>query len=165
MKNKTIGCVVAVCTTLALAAQAVLAREAESQKDAEWAEKERHELGLFLGVTDQKSDTGFSVGLDYEYRLSRMFGIGGLLEYTGSDFRDGIVAVPFYVHPWKELKLVAAPGIEIEAEDGSEEFLVRVGAEYGFDVRRGFEIAPALYFDFTSEDVAIVAGAAIARSF
>jgi hypothetical protein len=60
---------------------------------------------------------------------------------------------------------VAAPGVEIGAEDGSEDFLVRVGAEYGFDVRRGFEIAPALYFDITSEDVAIVAGVAIARSF
>ncbi len=165
MKKQAIGCVVAVCTTLALAAQPVMAQEAEGEDAAEWAEKGRHELGLFLGVTDKKSDTGFSMGLDYEYRLSRMFGIGGLLEYTGSDFRDGIVAVPFYVHPWKELKLVAAPGIEIEAEDGSEEFLVRVGAEYGFDVRRGFEIAPAFYLDFTSEDVAMVVGASIARSF
>jgi hypothetical protein len=165
MNSKAIGCVVAVCTTLALAAQPVMAQETEGEDAVEWAEEGRHELGLFLGVTDKKGDTGFSVGLDYEYRLSEMFGIGGFLEYTGSDFRDGIVGVPFYVHPWKELKLVAAPGVEIEAEDGSESFLVRVGAEYGFGIGRGFEIAPALYLDFTSEDVAIVAGAAIARSF
>ena len=165
MKNKAIGCVVAVCTTLALAAQPVMAQGAEGEDAAEWAEKGRHELGLFLGVTDQKGDTGFSMGLDYEYHLSRMFGIGGLLEYTGSDFRDEIVAVPFYVHPWKELTLVAAPGVEIGAEDGSDDFLVRIGAEYGFDVRRGFEIAPAVYVDFTSDDVTIVFGAAISRSF
>jgi hypothetical protein len=99
MKNKAIGCVVAVCTTLALAAQPVMAQEAEGEDAAEWAEEGRHELGVFLGITDKKSDTGFSVGLDYEYRLSRMFGIGGLLEYTGSDFRDGIVAVPFTCTP------------------------------------------------------------------
>ena len=95
MKSKTIGCVVAVCTTLALATQPLLAQEAEGENAAEWAEEGRHELGLFLGVTDKKGDTGFSAGLDYEYRLSRRFGIGGLLEYTGSDFRDGVVGVPF----------------------------------------------------------------------
>jgi len=165
MKNKAIGCVVAVCTLLALAAQPVMAQEAEGEEAAEWAEKGRHELGLFLGVADQEGDTGISVGLDYEYRLSRRFGIGGLLEFTGADFRDGVAGVPFYWHPWRELKLLAAPGVNIEPADREGEFLVRVGAEYGFGIRRGFEIAPALNFDIASDDVTVVAGAAIARSF
>ena len=61
-----------------------------------------------LGVTDSDGDKGFSVGLDYERRLSRGFGIGGVIEYTGNDYRYGLVAASFKWHPWKELKLFAA---------------------------------------------------------
>ncbi|MCK5405927.1 MAG: hypothetical protein KAJ37_00675 [Candidatus Krumholzibacteria bacterium] len=164
MKNKTIGGFVAVCTLLALASQPVWA-EPDAEAVPEWAEEGRNELGLFLGAADSEGEWGASVGLDYEYRLSRLFGIGGLLEYTGADFRDGVAAVPFYLHPWKELKLVAAPGVNVKPAERIGRGLVRIGAEYGFDVRRGFEIAPAVYVDFTSEDVTIVFGAAIARSF
>ena len=129
------------------------------------AEEGRHELGLFLGITTKEGETGVSVGLDYEYRLSRLFGIGGVAEYTGADFREGLLGVPFYWHAWKELKLVAAPAVEIEPAERSSAFVVRLGGEYGFSVRSGIEIAPALYFDVSSEDVAVVVGAAIARSF
>ena len=165
MKNKAIGCVVAVCTLLALAAQPVMTQEAEGENGAEWAEEGRHELGLFLGVTDKEGETGISVGLDYEYRLNRLFGIGGVAEYTGADFREGLLGVPFYWHAWKELKLVAAPAVEIEPAERSGWFVVRVGGEYGFPLRSGIEIAPALYFDVSSEDVAVVVGATVATSF
>jgi hypothetical protein len=84
---------------------------------------------------------------------------------SGADFREGLVGVPFYWHAWKELKLVAAPTFEIEPAERSSEFVVRVGGEYGFSVQSRLEIAPALYFDVSSEDVALVVGAAVASSF
>jgi hypothetical protein len=150
---------------IALSAQPACTQETKPEQGEEWADEGRHELGLFLGITVKEGDTGFSLGLDYEYRISRRFGIGGLVEYTGADFRDGVVGVPLYWHPWKELKLVAAPGVEIQPAERDSEFLVRAGAEYGFALRRGFEIAPALYFDFTADDIAMVVGAAVAKSF
>ena len=150
---------------LALSAQPAMTQEAEHEKGEEWAEEGRHELGLFLGITSKEGDTGVSVGLDYEYRLSRLFGIGGVAEYTGADFREGLLGVPFYWHAWKELKLVAAPAVEIEPAERSSDFVVRLGGEYGFPVRSGIEIAPALYFDVSSEDVAVVVGATVATSF
>jgi hypothetical protein len=60
---------------------------------------------------------------------------------------------------------VAAPAVEIDPVDREGNFLVRIGASYGFSAGSRFEIAPALYLDFTSEDVAIVAGATFARKF
>jgi hypothetical protein len=63
------------------------------------------------------------------------------------------------------LKILAAPGVEVEREDGSDGFLFRVGAEYGFGIGKGFEIAPALNFDFTSDETAIVWGLAFAKKF
>ena len=150
---------------LAFSAQPAMAQEAEHENGEEWAEEGRHELGLFLGITTKEGETGVSVGLDYEYRLSRLFGIGGVAEYTGADFREGLLGVPFYWHAWKELKLVAAPAVEIEPAERSGEFVVRLGGEYGFPVRSGTEIAPALYFDVSSEDVAVVVGATVATSF
>jgi hypothetical protein len=50
----------------------------------EWAEDGRNHLAVFVGFTDGRGDAGPSLGLDYEYRLSRLFGIGGTIEYTAA---------------------------------------------------------------------------------
>jgi len=44
-------------------------------------------------------------------------------------------------------------------------FLFRIGAEYGFAIGKGFEIAPALNFDFTDEETAVVYGLGFAKKF
>jgi hypothetical protein len=140
----------------------------EKSEDAEvedWAADGRNEAGVFLGATGREGEWGFSVGFDYEFRLTRLFGIGGVIEWTGADFREGIAAVPFILHPWHELKLIAAPGIEITPEYEETNFLVRAGAEYGFDVGYGYELAPALYADITSGEVAVVIGGVLAWKF
>jgi hypothetical protein len=48
--------------------------------------QEQNEVGLFLGGSHHSHENGFSVGLDYEHRISDMFGVGGLVEYTTEDF-------------------------------------------------------------------------------
>jgi hypothetical protein len=132
----------------------------------EWAEEGRNEISIFLGVTEsQDFERGFSVGIDYERRLSRLFGIGAVVEYTGSDLREGVGGITLSFHPWKELKIVAAPGVVLETADGTEEALLRIGAEYGFGIGKGWEIAPAVYYDFTSGDNALVIGAGFAKRF
>jgi hypothetical protein len=155
------------CALLSLALGSGLGdcRAAEEQQDPEWAEEGRNELALFLGGARSGDENGFSVGLDYERRLNRRFGIGGVAESTGGDFRDGIVGIPLCWHPWKELKLLAAPGVEFAPSERSDEFLVRFGGEYGFDIGKGFEIAPSLYFDFTREERTVVLGASFAKRF
>ena len=168
MIQKAIGWFGAIFAILMIVCQPalVLGDEPENSDEAEWVSEGPHEVGLFLGVTDKDGDLGTSIGIDYEYRFHEMFGIGGLLEYTGSDFREGVACVPFFWHPWRELAFVGAPGIEMDAADGTDSFLVRVGVEYGFAIGSGYKLVPEANFDFTrDEDTVVVIGASIARSF
>jgi hypothetical protein len=165
--STSIGCIVCLCVLLPLAPQPVWAagQETPQGKTEEWAADGRNDLSLFIGVTSSDGESGPSVGLDYERRLSRRFGIGGVIEYTGLDFREGVAAVSLNWHSWKELTLLAAVGVEVEREDGSDAFLFRVGAEYGFALGKGFEIAPALNVDFTGDETAVVYGLGFAKKF
>jgi len=139
--------------------------DAREGSGPQWAEDGRNEIAIYLGITDVAGDSGPSLGLDYEYRFSRLFGLGGTIEWTGADLRDGLVVVSFDWHVWKEMKVFIAPGVEIEGRDGSDLFAVRIGIEYGFDIGKGWEVAPGLSFDFTSEDTALVVGAAFGTKF
>jgi hypothetical protein len=137
----------------------------EAKEPPEWAEDGRNELAVFVGLTDVAGDPGPSLGLDYEHRFTRLFGLGATAEYTAADLRDWLLAISFDWHVWKELKIYAAPGAEFERKDGSDSFVLRFGVEYGFDIGKKWEVAPALNFDFTSEDTAVVIGVGFGRKF
>ena len=49
------------------------------------------DLAVFLGITDDRAEEEFSVGLEYEYRKIRWFGFGGLADYAGGDIRATIL--------------------------------------------------------------------------
>ena len=152
------------CCALLFLALGFECRAAE-EETPEWAEEGRNTLALYLGGAHSGGDNGFSVGLDYERRLNRRFGVGGVAEVTAGDFRAGIIALPLSWHPSKNLKLLVAPGVEVTPEDHSGELLVRLGGEYGFALGKGFEVAPALVFDFTREETTVVYGVNLARRF
>jgi hypothetical protein len=165
VKRPALSSILLFCGLLAFSARPSTAQLTGHDEGEEWIEEGRQELCLFLGISSKESEAGFSVGLDYEYRLSRLFGIGALAEYTGADFRDGLLGVTFTWHAWQELKLVGAPSVEIDPAERSDAFVFRLGGEYAIPVRSGIEIAPALYFDISSEDLTVVAGAGVAKGF
>jgi hypothetical protein len=74
---------------------------ATAEEPASTADKEavdfRHKVSLFGGMTQDGSDHGASVGLEYEYRLGPYLGIGGLAEYAGGDFDSWVLGVPFFI--------------------------------------------------------------------
>jgi hypothetical protein len=152
---------------LALLAAATPAdgKEADAGADRDWAAKGRNDMAVFLGATAVRGDLGESVGLDYEYRVTRRFGVGAALEYTGAAFRELLYAVSFDWHPWREMKLYLAPGGQTDVTEGTAAWVVRFGIEYGFDVGRGLEIAPALSIDHLSDETAVVIGVGLGRSF
>jgi hypothetical protein len=133
--------------------------------EEEAGEEGQNKLGLFLGGAHNSEKDGFSVGLDYEYRVNRRFGIGGMVEYSGGDFGEWIAGLPVCWHPWRELKLYVAPGVNYDPSHGDTYFLVRVGADYGFSLGRGFEIAPSLNFETTSEENAMIYGICLSKRF
>ena len=109
----------------------------------------RNELALFMGVTDDDQETAFSLGLDYEYRLNRRLGVGGLVDWASGDLRSGVLGVPVFFHPSERWKLFAAPGFERRESDNN--FLVRLGAGYSFDVGP-VDLEPSFMVDFVDED-------------
>ncbi len=120
-------------------------------------------IAMFVGVTSEdRREEAFTLGLEYERRLNRSFGLGVIAERASGDLDFWVFAVPFAWHngPWK---LYAAPGIEDSDAHGSE-FLFRVGVEYGFEVG-GFEISPQLDVDFVDGEEALVFGVTIGKGF
>ncbi|UCH83508.1 MAG: hypothetical protein JSW50_13775 [Candidatus Latescibacterota bacterium] len=173
MIKRFVGILVAGLLAAMLASPEALAQTEDPENktggDAETgerAEEGRHEAGLFVGITSEAAETGLSIGLAYEFRIDSRFGIGGVGEATGADFREGILAAAFYWHPWQgELKFIGAPGIVFKPKDKDAGFVFRLGGEYGIAFKPMWKIAPGLYIDFTSDDTAVVIGATIVRSF
>ena len=104
-----------------------------------------HHASLFLGNTNNDKDqNAFTVGLEYEYRVSSPVGLGALIDYAGGSIETTIIAAGPVFHFWRELKVIAMPGVDLH--DGHEEFVTRVGALYDFHVG-AWSISPTLHVD------------------
>ena len=138
----------------------------ETQEEAEDPRREhhRHEVALFLGNTHDEGEDDFSIGVDYDYRLENlpMLGVGGLVEYTGGDADATIVAAALFFHPVGELRLLVAPGLEFA--DSEEEFLVRAGVAWEFDLGR-VAITPQFNVDFVDGEEAQIYGVSFGWGF
>jgi hypothetical protein len=130
----------------------------------------KNHLSLFTGGTTESSDgetsTSFSLGLDYERRLSRLVGLAGGGELVfGGDEREALVGLYFLLHVTEGLVLAAGPGLEfakeghaggdVEAqqeESGTETRAgLRVGILYEFELGHRYSIAPSAYIDFLED--------------
>ena len=142
----------------------VLGDETEGHHSAD-SEHETHHpnlLAFFVGAAfEDRRDNGIALGLEYERRLGRSFGVGGLVEHTFGDFDTTVYAVPFAFHH-KRWKLYVAPGIE-DGDDGSEN-LVRIGGEYAFEVGT-WEVSPQVDLDFVDGDSVFVVGVTLGKGF
>jgi len=120
----------------------------------------RHHVGVVVGggvhFAEDETRSGAVIALDYEYRVHSLLGVGAAVEAATGDLREVIVITPVTVHPWRGLRLIAAPGVEIRREEPAE-FLFRLGIGYLFDVGR-FSIGPELDVDIVQGEPTIVAG-------
>ena len=97
------------------------------------------------------------MGLEYEYRVSQLLGLGITAEHVAGEFDTNVFVAPIALHsgPWK---VYAGPGIE-DGEEGSE-FLMRVGLEYGFHFGE-YEISPQVDVDFVDGEQLFVLGVVV----
>jgi hypothetical protein len=141
-----------------------------------------NEVGFFTGVTNEKGhDAEFSIGFEYERRLSQRWGIGGLFEYTDG-LRNRIFAVPVYWHPGGGWKLIAAPGVEhhdgrgvvlnphksdgpVEIDEDETYFLFRLGAAYDIHLGGSWGLAPGVNLDFVEGERVLVYGVSLTYGF
>ncbi|TXE10497.1 hypothetical protein ES711_00895 [Gelidibacter salicanalis] len=116
----------------------------------------QHHIALFNGATSNftHNTTAYTVGLDYEYRLSKLIGLGVLGELILTESEEILAGIAVIVHPFKGLKFSAAPLVAFAEEHamGHEakkkaSFLFRVGVGYDFHVWK-LSYGPAVNFDF-----------------
>lgn len=120
-------------------------------------------FALFVGITHEaRRENAPSLGLEYAHRFNKRFSLGAFSEHAFGHENFWIYAVPFAFHvgAWKAY---VAPGVEDSSEHGSE-FLVRIGAEYGFEVGP-IEIGPQLNFDFVDGHTVTVLGVTFGKGF
>ena len=133
----------------------------------------RHHTALFLGNTqDDGSEYGLSFGLEYEYRFNHWLGLGGLVEYAGGDFEHLLLAVPLYIHPYKQWLLVLAGGAEIyneheehQGDKREREWVVRTGVAYQFPIEDKWSITPSFNVDFSEHETLFVYGISVGVGF
>lgn len=122
-----------------------------------------HHLGVFLGggVRDEHGEvaSGFALGFEYEYRVHPLIGVGGLVEVATGDLRDVVVMAPVVVHPWRGLKLVAAPGAEFRRDEDAE-FLIRLGVGYLVPFRR-VTVGPEFNVDVVDGHPTVIVGISV----
>ena len=65
----------------------------------------RHHVALFIGDTHVESEDKFTLGVDYEDRLTPLFGVGGLVDHAFGDHETTVVGGGAVRAPLGELAL------------------------------------------------------------
>jgi hypothetical protein len=108
----------------------------------------------------------FTLGIDYERQLSERFGVGVLADWAfGGEGRESILAAAAFYHPWRRVRLDLAPGIQRDAARDEVEFVLRVGADYEFELRDGWSLSPNLNVDFGPNESLLVFGVELGYRF
>ncbi|WP_374762960.1 hypothetical protein [Yunchengibacter salinarum] len=144
-----------------------------------WQDKPHHLSVILGGTTITHSDeTGFTTGLDYEYRTSDLLGLGGVVEYAAGPVSAWTLLATADIHLTHHWTLQVGPGLEfideeevITLDDGeTEEDIIhetnavfRIGTFYEFEMG-DFTLAPQFHYDITRKD-AVVFGLALGKAF
>jgi len=145
---------------LPLAPLAAQEHEAAEEHSVDRGGMHPNHFGGFLGLS-ARSDGGeaaLTMGLEYARVFSRHWAAAAYVELVSSTLeRDVIVALGGIYYPFSGLGLVLAFGAErAEAEvpehgelvsETELEFLVRLGAGYGFRIAENAAVGPAVFVD------------------
>lgn len=166
----------ALALAAATAAVSVRAEEPSHGVEGEGEHFHRNVIAGFIGVTgEDRRERALTLGLDYNRWVTRSFGVGFGVERALGDLDFTVYTVPFS-YRFGACKLFAALGWEDQdhhqsaghgegsEQHGGNEFLVRAGVEYAFELGR-CEISPKFMIDYVDDDVVLVGGLSIGYGF
>ncbi len=146
-------------------------------EDAHHTGGDQHEAGhlhknhfaLFLGTTQpdehgERTDAAFTVGIDYERRLTKLIGVGFLADVVTGGNREYLVGVPLFLHVGKRGKFQLAPGWHKVDEDQAKGLVWRTGFIWDFEVGKN-TISPSVYYDITEHENLFVLGVGIGQGW
>jgi len=112
----------------------------------------QNHLAVFLGHSaetkrDMPNGHTYAIGMEYELRFLRRWGIGAAVEFLGHDtIRDAVVIVPVSFHPKGKWRVFGGPGAELTSRE--DKFLVRLGIGYAIPISGYWWLAPKVMGDF-----------------
>ncbi|MEO1406917.1 MAG: hypothetical protein AAFV54_10565 [Pseudomonadota bacterium] len=140
-----------------------------AQIDVEFEEDRRQHVSVVIGGTTIPSadETAFTIGVDYEYRLNRLIGVGAVVEHAVGGIDATTLLAVADIHIWKGLAVQVGPGVEFidEGEDHETFAIGRIGALYEIEIAERFTIAPQAHYDISSGEDAFVFGVALGVGF
>lgn len=107
----------------------------------------RNVAAVLAGVTFVEGEVGATVGISYERRLGRWYGLGAFAEYLTSSSRNVAMGASFHLHPTSAIKVLVAPGVDFRSV-GTDLVLLRMGVGYDFRVGPRWMISPEVDIDF-----------------
>ena len=144
-----------------------------AQMGVEFHEDRRHHISLLTGGTTvfRGDETASTVGIDYEYRINELVGIGFVGEQAFGDVDAITILAVADIHIWRGLALQIGPGFEFLEEEtdfgarqNATNFVARFGALYEFEFKGGYTVSPQIHYDATKED-ALVFGVSLGLAF
>ena len=131
----------------------------------------RNHAALFLGSTATEGerpggsdDPRFTLGANYVRRLTRLVGLGVVLETVPEGERELVGFVPVYFYVGKRAKFMIGPGSQRLEEPPETTFVARIGFEYDFDVGPVI-LSPELNVDYSEVENFAVLGLNIGWGF
>lgn len=123
-----------------------------------------HHLSVLLADTHASGEGNNStLGIDYEYRISPLLGVGVVLEHAYGELDATTALAVADVHIYNGFIMQLGPGFE--HRESENVFVARVGVLYEFEYEN-FTLSPQLHWDYhNGEANALVAGFALGFSF
>lgn len=142
----------------------VLAEPSTLNSEPEYAIHGRHHLSLLLANTHASGEgDNLTLGLDYEYRVNELIGVGAILERAFGQLNATTILAVADVHFQNGLIMQVGPGFERKNDDSV--FVARLGVLYEFELEN-FTLSPQLHWDYhDNEPNAVLAGIALGASF
>ena len=155
--------VAALC--LSFASAGAIADETQSQgKHEEEADHGKHVLAAFLGVTHEHGENLETLGIEYSYRISKSWSIGGVIERAERE-KDSTLALLF-AHLWPYKGLFLGAGVGRKDPGDERENVLRGTIGYEFELGKGWSFAPQANLDFIeNEENEEVYGIALGKRF
>ena len=129
-------------------------------------------MGVTAGGEEEgggKQDTTGTIGVEYRRKITRLIGVGLLVEYAGAVRRDHAGIIPLTFRPGRHAQVIVGVGWERltgnELSGNESQALVRVGFGYSIELLPRNSIRPEINFDFVDGEELLIVGASIGWGF
>jgi hypothetical protein len=126
----------------------------QEQKPLPKHHEDHYHLSMFAGFsTDFQDNTGYKLGIEYEYRINKTFGAGGTFDFTGKDFKILSLSAGVTTYPF-EFPLILSFGVGAKYKDEKWKPFIRGIINYDFHIG-AISLGPMIMYDiyFSTPDI------------